>query len=452
MRHAVVRRSRPGRRDSRPRAFERSARGESRRLGRPCTQPRSFRPATRRTRSSDARRSAGVLCRQSAGHRASARPQETRHRGGGGRSAAQARRPRPLVDQHIRCPLAPPPGRPRARPATLLHIAARSFRAREARPSCAARPSGAGLDRRVAASSPPGLAGQKPCNGGDPASLGCVPGGHRPRTRARRGRLRLDGRRPEAGREARPRRRRRNYHERSAYLYDVHGVKRVSLLLSILAGLAVARARASLVAAAADPPAAIPLGVTMGGVQVGGLTPEAAEIAVEQGFQAPVELQLGSTRILVTPDVLGATPVLDKAIERALVAEPNSAVPLGVSVVYGAPAAFISTLAKRYDVPAVDSKLFLRHLRPWLSKERAGRKLDQRQAVRDVGAAVTGSVTRTPVTLTPTTVRPKLTRANFGPVIVIRRSSNELFLYPGMHYRRLFPVATVQHQYPTRLC
>jgi lipoprotein-anchoring transpeptidase ErfK/SrfK len=228
-------------------------------------------------------------------------------------------------------------------------------------------------------------------------------------------------------------------------------VKRVSLLVSVVAGLAIFGAPASLVATAADPLAAIPLGVTIGGVQVGGLTTEAAATAVQQAFQTPLELHLGSTRILVTPDLLGATPVVDKAIERALAAEPNSTIPLGVSVVYGAPAAFISTLAKRYDVPAVDSKLFLRQLRPWLSKERAGRKLDQRQAIRDIGAAVTGSLIRTPVTLTQTTVRPKVTRANFGPVIVIRRSSNKLFLYEGMRYRRLFAVATGQHQYPTPL-
>jgi lipoprotein-anchoring transpeptidase ErfK/SrfK len=228
-------------------------------------------------------------------------------------------------------------------------------------------------------------------------------------------------------------------------------VKRVSLLVSVVAGLVVLGAPASLVATAADPLAAIPPGVTIGGVQVGGLTPEAAATAVEQAFQTPLELHLGSTRILVTPDILGAAPVVDKAIERALAAEPNSTIPLGVSVVYGAPAAFISTLAKRYDVPAVDSKLFLRQLRPWLSKERAGRKLDQRQAIRDVGTAVTGSLIRTPVTLTQTAVRPKMTRANFGPVIVIRRSSNQLFLYEGMRYRRLFAVATGQHQYPTPL-
>jgi lipoprotein-anchoring transpeptidase ErfK/SrfK len=226
-------------------------------------------------------------------------------------------------------------------------------------------------------------------------------------------------------------------------------VKRVSLLLSILAGLAVTGVLASALPAA-EPSTAIPLGVTIGGVQVGGLTPEAAASAVQQAFATPLELQLGSTGILVTPDVLGATPVIDKAIERALTAEPNSVIPLGVSVVPGAPAAFIATLAKRYDRPAVDAKLFLRQLRPWLSKERAGLKLDRGTAVRDVATAVATGV-RTGIILTQSKVRPKVTRANFGPVIVIRRNSNKLFLYNGMHYRRLFMVATGQHQYPTPL-
>ena len=226
-------------------------------------------------------------------------------------------------------------------------------------------------------------------------------------------------------------------------------MKRVSLLLSILAGLAVAGVLAT-APAAADPPATIPLGVTIGGVQVGGLSPEAATTAVQQGFDTPLELQLGLTRILVAPGVLGATPVIDKAIERALIAEPNSVIPLGVSVVPGTPAAFIATLAKRYDRPAVDSKLFLRNLRPWLSKERAGIKLDRRTAVHDVATAVATGV-RTGITLTQSKVRPKVTRANFGPVIVIRRGSNHLLLYRFDKLRRNFRVATGQSIYPTPL-
>ncbi len=226
-------------------------------------------------------------------------------------------------------------------------------------------------------------------------------------------------------------------------------MNRVSLLLSFVAGVFVAGVLAS-APAAADPPATIPLGVTIGGVQVGGLTPEAAAAAVQQQFATPLELDLGSTQVLVTPDILGAVPVIDKAIERALAAPPDTAVPLGVAVAGDKTALFVAKLAQRFDRPAVDSKLFLRQLRPWLSKERAGRKLDQRRAVRDITAALVGGV-REAIPLVHVKVRPAVTRRNFGPVIVIRRGSNRLLLYNGMRLWRLFGVATGQHSYPTPL-
>ena len=219
-------------------------------------------------------------------------------------------------------------------------------------------------------------------------------------------------------------------------------MKRVSLLLSMLAVLVAGGP------AAAD--TTIPVGVTIGGAQVGGLTPEAATAVVQQEFQAPLELQLGSTRVLVAPDVLGAVPVIDKAIEQALAAPPNTPVPLGVTVDADLTTAFVAELARRYDRRAVDSRLFLRELRPWLSKERTGRKLDQHRAVRDITTAL-AAVVRERVQLSQKTLRPKITRRNFGPVIVIRRHSNQLFLYDGMRYRRLFGVATGQSQYPTPL-
>ena len=219
-------------------------------------------------------------------------------------------------------------------------------------------------------------------------------------------------------------------------------MKRVSLLLSMLAVLVAGGP------AAAD--TTIPVGVTIGGAQVGGLTPEAATAVVQQEFQAPLELQLGSTRVLVAPDVLGAVPVIDKAIEQALAAPPNTPVPLGVTVDADLTTAFVAELARRYDRRAVDSRLFLRELRPWLSKERTGRKLDQHRAVRDITAAL-AAVVRERVQLSQKTLRPKITRRNFGPVIVIRRHSNQLLLYDGMRYRRLFGVATGQSQYPTPL-
>jgi lipoprotein-anchoring transpeptidase ErfK/SrfK len=226
-------------------------------------------------------------------------------------------------------------------------------------------------------------------------------------------------------------------------------VKRGSIFLLILAGLLVAAALAA-ASAAQETPATIPPGVTIGAVAVGDLTPETAAEAVLQAFQTPLELELGATRILVTPDVLGAAANIDRAIERALVAAPDTAIPLGVALTNGKIADFVQRLADRYDRAAVDSKLSLRRLRPWLSSERIGRKLDKRRAIRDIATALTAG-RREPLTLFQKRLRPQITRRNFGPVIVIRRGSNQLFLYDGMRYRRMFRVATGQRQYPTPL-
>jgi lipoprotein-anchoring transpeptidase ErfK/SrfK len=220
-------------------------------------------------------------------------------------------------------------------------------------------------------------------------------------------------------------------------------VKRFILLF--IAGLLIASAPA-----VADPPATIPTGVTIAGVDVGGLTPDAATAAVQQEFQKPLQLDLGSTRVLVTPDVFGATPAIDAAIGKALVAEPGTAVPLGVTIVSGTVADFVTKLSQQFDRPAVDAKVVLRNLRPWISQEHPGRKLDQRRAVRDINAALAAG-TREEIPLVTKTLKPKVTRRNFGPVIVIRRNSNRLLLYQGVKYWRFFVVATGQTQYPTPL-
>ena len=226
-------------------------------------------------------------------------------------------------------------------------------------------------------------------------------------------------------------------------------MNRVRLLFAISAGLVVAGVLAS-APVAADPPATIPVGVTIGGIDVGGMAPEVATTVVQQAFQTPLELKLGTTRVLVAPDVLGAIPIVDKAIERALAAQPNTAVPLGINAPGSKITEFVKKLAQRFDRTPVDSKLYLRRLRPWLSKEQTGRKLEEKRAVRDIVAALYAGV-REPIQLYQINVRAKVTRRNFGQVIVIRRGSNRLYLYNGTRFRRLFRVATGQSRYPTPL-
>jgi lipoprotein-anchoring transpeptidase ErfK/SrfK len=48
-------------------------------------------------------------------------------------------------------------------------------------------------------------------------------------------------------------------------------------------------------------------------------------------------------------------------------------------------------------------------------------------------------------------VAPRVTRRSIGPVIVIRRGSNRLYLYDGVRPWRVFGVATGQSIYPTPL-
>jgi lipoprotein-anchoring transpeptidase ErfK/SrfK len=228
-------------------------------------------------------------------------------------------------------------------------------------------------------------------------------------------------------------------------------VKRAALLLCTLTGLALA---GSLTAGAAPlqtaPTGTIPTGVTIAGVPVGGLAAADAASAVQTAFDAPVELRIGRTRVLVTPDVLGATANVAKAIDRAVAAAPDTAVTLPIATVGPTMSAFVAGLAKRYDRAPADTKLFLRKGRPWLSKEKVGLRLDQRGAVRDIIAVLNPSA-REPVRLVQRAVKPKVTRRTFGPVIVIHRALNQLYLFKGARFTRAFHVATGQSAYPTPL-
>jgi lipoprotein-anchoring transpeptidase ErfK/SrfK len=46
-------------------------------------------------------------------------------------------------------------------------------------------------------------------------------------------------------------------------------------------------------------------------------------------------------------------------------------------------------------------------------------------------------------------VEPSVTRARYGPIVVIRRESKRLHLYRGMRLWKILGVATGQSQYPT---
>jgi hypothetical protein len=190
--------------------------------------------------------------------------------------------------------------------------------------------------------------------------------------------------------------------------------------------------------------------VVVGGVPVGGLSQDEAYTALDDSFSQPLVLIVARHRLAPQPSQLGASAQIGEAVAGALSAPAGTRIPLGVSVQRARVRAYVRILAARFDAKPVDAQLLLRHLAPWIVKPVSGRILYRGRAQ----AAILGALLANkhgPLLLRQRTIAPKVTQSAIGPVIVIRRASNELHLYRGMQPWRVFPVATGQASYPTPL-
>jgi lipoprotein-anchoring transpeptidase ErfK/SrfK len=194
----------------------------------------------------------------------------------------------------------------------------------------------------------------------------------------------------------------------------------------------------------------IAAGVTIGTVAVGGMTADQARDAVETVFARPLVVVIARHWLAPKPVQLGAAAKIDDAVARAQAAAPGTHVPLAVRVARARVRAYVALLARRFDRKPVDAQLTLRRLAPFITKDVPGRSLERRRAVRTIAATLLAN-RRGPVRLFLRPIPPQVTRAAFGPVIVIRRGSNRLYLYSGMRLWRIFGVATGQPAYPTPL-
>jgi hypothetical protein len=194
----------------------------------------------------------------------------------------------------------------------------------------------------------------------------------------------------------------------------------------------------------------IAAGVTVGGVAVGGMTPDDAYVAVDESFSQPLVVIVRRHRLEPEPAQLGASARIGEAVARAGSAAPGARIPLETSVNRARVRSYVAVVAKRFDTAPVDGRLFLRNLQPWIAKPVVGFTLYRTRAEAAIASALLANK-RGPLQLRQKVVRPAITRANFGPVLVIRRASNRLQLFRGMKLSRVFPVATGQASYPTPL-
>jgi lipoprotein-anchoring transpeptidase ErfK/SrfK len=191
-------------------------------------------------------------------------------------------------------------------------------------------------------------------------------------------------------------------------------------------------------------------GVTIGGVAVGGMTPTQAYQAVTNAFDRPLVLLVGRHRFSVPPGRFGAVAYVLRSVERARLAPAGTSVRLDVGISVSRVAAWLRAVGRRVDRKVVDAQLSLRNLTPYVTRERIGFQLLERQASAAIRRAIQAN-RRTPIRLPTKTLQPTVTRRDFGPVIVIHRGRNLLDLYSGMRPWREFGVATGQNSYPTPL-
>ena len=189
-------------------------------------------------------------------------------------------------------------------------------------------------------------------------------------------------------------------------------------------------------------------GVTIGGVDVGDLTADDAIADVNAAFAEPLVLVAPRSRLAVTPKRLGAVAAVRAAVTRALTLPAGTVLKLRVTLNRARTGSYLAVVARRFDRTPEDSQLFLRNLRPWVSKQRTGRALRRERAMASIFSALAANE-RLPLRLEFRELKPNVTRSSIGPVIVIHRGSNRLYLYKGMRFQRVFGVATGQSIYPT---
>lgn len=190
--------------------------------------------------------------------------------------------------------------------------------------------------------------------------------------------------------------------------------------------------------------------VTVGGVPVGGMGIDIARATIEAAFDRQLVLRIASKRVAMAPSEISAQAGVNAAVNAAQSAAPGTAVPLRVSLNNYKLRKYVRKLGQLYNHEPVDAHVFLRNMRPRVSEGQVGWKVRPTASQRVIKAALSAN-RRFALTLPLKKISRKLTKNKFGPVIVIRRGSNHLYLYRGERFVKRLPVATGQSAYPTPL-
>jgi hypothetical protein len=226
-------------------------------------------------------------------------------------------------------------------------------------------------------------------------------------------------------------------------------MRRAFVLLALVALGAAAPAYAQ------KPEPVVPAGVTIAGLDVGGLTESKATAAVQARFDVPLAIRIRRASVNVLPATLGARARVYIAVQAALEAAEGAAVPLEVVLNERKLRGWIAGRERRFYRAPRSSAVVLRDLIPWVTESKPGRRLLPYYSRLTIKHALRHHL-RGPVRLATRDLAAARTRSSFGPVVVIRRGSKRLIYYSGstasgMREVARFGVATGMAAYPTPL-
>jgi lipoprotein-anchoring transpeptidase ErfK/SrfK len=240
--------------------------------------------------------------------------------------------------------------------------------------------------------------------------------------------------------------------------------------VAVVVGLAVALVATMSVAAAARVGASsgrVLAGVTVAGVDVGGMTRDEAVAAVkaatEPKLRRGVVVVAGGKRWAVTPARLGNDARVEQAVDQALAGPELSAVsdfwhrltskPVEHAVAVSRVedndkvARFVRRLAPKLAIAPTDASIKLVDGTIVRQKAMDGRVLDVKASARALIKALRGNTRK--VKLITRSVDPKVTADKLGKTIEVNLSTNRLTFYDGLEVRKVYPVATGQPSFPT---
>jgi lipoprotein-anchoring transpeptidase ErfK/SrfK len=193
----------------------------------------------------------------------------------------------------------------------------------------------------------------------------------------------------------------------------------------------------------------VPKGVTVGGLRIGGMPAEKARATLTYAYNRPLRFVFYGKRWSVRPAALGSSVDIDGTMKLALNAHAGQRVPLRANIDSGRVARYARWLDSWLSVPAQNATATLtRRLTPVLHAGKPGLQVRE-AATADRLEAALSSAKRTLLRPSGKTVPATITRAKFGPVVVIHRGSNRMYVFKGSTVWRVIPVATGQSIYPT---